>query len=602
MGKKSRRIKYVMLGMLVFLTAVSLILARGAQKTYRAWKRGDMTILDTVTVSVNGGAEKTVHLPCEIATEPGDTVTVTAEAEIQERDMLYAKTVYSPLVIALDGEEIARLGEMQYYPSFMKDPATEVKFIPLDETGKKTLTMTFAAPHNRSYVALNTPMIGRTGPITSYLGKRMAPAWILSYAQIMIGILILTVTAAAWHMLDVSELLWTGVFALTAGVWGICENNLTQWMIDRPAVLYLLDFMALDCVLIPVVNYVRSVVRMPLDQVDHFVDYLVLAAPVTALVLQLSGLMPLYQSVKAFHILLPCIFLFLLIESVNVYRTNHDRSTQHLLIALTIIIIAGLTEVINYYAHFIWMTTMFFETGLSVFIIYSGVIGLKSVQRSVREKETLEMEMQGMEIQTKEMARHASTLVEQEKQTRRQRHDMRQMLIYMEDLAENGDREGMLEFLHTMMDDLPKRTETYCENPTLNAIVSYYAGECARRDIRFDVHIAVPEEIKELSDREISALFGNLLENGMQACERMDTGEKYVTLRVSAKGKMLVIAMENSFSGQAKKAGNLYVSSKRPAVGIGLSSIRTIAKNHRGDALFAAEGNVFSSKVYLYLG
>ncbi len=60
--------------------------------------------------------------------------------------------------------------------------------------------------------------------------------------------------------------------------------------------------------------------------------------------------------------------------------------------------------------------------------------------------------------------------------------------------------------------------------------------------------------------------------------------------------------MDNSFDGQARQEDGKFLSSKRAGVpGVGLSSIRAVAKAHQGDARFEAKGTTFLSSVYCRL-
>ena len=76
-------------------------------------------------------------------------------------------------------------------------------------------------------------------------------------------------------------------------------------------------------------------------------------------------------------------------------------------------------------------------------------------------------------------------------------------------------------------------------------------------------------------------------------------GEKFIRLNSSMEYGVLTITMDNSFDGQARQEDGKFLSSKRAgAPGVGLSSIRAVAKAHQGDARFEAKGTVFLSSVY----
>ena len=85
----------------------------------------------------------------------------------------------------------------------------------------------------------------------------------------------------------------------------------------------------------------------------------------------------------------------------------------------------------------------------------------------------------------------------------------------------------------------------------------------------------------------------------MEACARMDEGEKCIRLNSFLEYGVLTITMDNSFDGQVRQENGKFLSSKRSgAPGVGLSSIRAVAKAHQGDARFEADGRVFRSSVY----
>ena len=75
-----------------------------------------------------------------------------------------------------------------------------------------------------------------------------------------------------------------------------------------------------------------------------------------------------------------------------------------------------------------------------------------------------------------------------------------------------------------------------------------------------------------------------------------------IRLNSSLEYGVLTVTMDNSFDGQARQEDGKFLSSKRAGVpGVGLSSIRAVAKAHQGDARFEADGQVFRSSVYAKL-
>ena len=113
------------------------------------------------------------------------------------------------------------------------------------------------------------------------------------------------------------------------------------------------------------------------------------------------------------------------------------------------------------------------------------------------------------------------------------------------------------------------------------------------------MRIVVPARLTQATDGELCVIFGNLLENAVEACGRMEQGEKFVQLKCSVQGDMLTVSMSNSFDGQVHEQNGRYRSSKRGDYGVGLTSIQAVARKNQGDAWFETDGPVFRSWVYV---
>ncbi|MEG1447678.1 MAG: GHKL domain-containing protein, partial [Ruthenibacterium sp.] len=57
-------------------------------------------------------------------------------------------------------------------------------------------------------------------------------------------------------------------------------------------------------------------------------------------------------------------------------------------------------------------------------------------------------------------------------------------------------------------------------------------------------------------------IFGNLLENGIEACNRMTAGTKFIRLRSRLQYGTLTVTMDNSFHGIITKSSGKFLSSK----------------------------------------
>jgi sensor histidine kinase regulating citrate/malate metabolism len=97
----------------------------------------------------------------------------------------------------------------------------------------------------------------------------------------------------------------------------------------------------------------------------------------------------------------------------------------------------------------------------------------------------------------------------------------------------------------------------------------------------------------------LCVLFGNLLENALEACRRLDADEKYIRFAVNQNKGFITVVSDNSFDGGTIKDGGIFHSRKRPGPGIGTASIKAIAGKYGGYAEFSAEKREFRVSVVL---
>lgn len=200
----------------------------------------------------------------------------------------------------------------------------------------------------------------------------------------------------------------------------------------------------------------------------------------------------------------------------------------------------------------------------------------------------------------------AEHLEERMRSARHANHNLRQYVTALEGYAERGDLEGFRGYVSRLHRELPaESTLAYCGNPAVNAVMLYYCDRVRALGVEPDVAMRVPSRLA-FSDVELTALFGNLMENAVEALEAAvadGSSPALLTLRVRATyeaGMPLVVTVDNSspHSPVYKKDGGL-VSTKREGEATGTESVRAIARRHGGDARFEWEAGVFRASVVL---
>ena len=234
-----------------------------------------------------------------------------------------------------------------------------------------------------------------------------------------------------------------------------------------------------------------------------------------------------------------------------------------------------------------------------VVVVYWVLLSaLEGLRKQAVLEEQLRFEAHLLETQITEQKKYNQLMVEHAEELHRQRHDLRHQLIAIQGLARE-DNAPLRAYLDSLLDAIPASPQVYCENQAVNAVVSRCAGICRERGVDFTAQLTVPAETEQISDAELCVIFGNLMENAVEACTRMTEGRKFIRLNSTVHLGTLTVTMDNSFDGQVRQENGKFRSSKRDDFGVGLSSIRAVARKRGGDARFEPDGRVFRSSVYV---
>lgn len=155
------------------------------------------------------------------------------------------------------------------------------------------------------------------------------------------------------------------------------------------------------------------------------------------------------------------------------------------------------------------------------------------------------------------------------------------------------------------MEDIDKKLSIYdalvkTGNDALDLILTEKSLYCEKNNIKLTI-MADAEGLGFMSDAEIYSLFGNILDNAVEASMRAAEDMRAISLRVKTVGEMISIHEENYFAGTLKFRNGTPVTSKTNTNdhGYGILSIRRIAEKYGGGLTISAQDGVFCLDVLL---
>ena len=137
-------------------------------------------------------------------------------------------------------------------------------------------------------------------------------------------------------------------------------------------------------------------------------------------------------------------------------------------------------------------------------------------------------------------------------------------------------------------------------NVMVDAILNSKISLASSKKINIRAKATVPKEI-QVSEIDLCVIIGNLLDNAMEACAKMPE-KAFIRLYIGRHKEMLYISVSNSSSGELRRAGKSYLSTKgSPSHGFGLLRIDRIADKYGGFVNRQSEEGIFATEITLPL-
>ena len=189
---------------------------------------------------------------------------------------------------------------------------------------------------------------------------------------------------------------------------------------------------------------------------------------------------------------------------------------------------------------------------------------------------------------------------------RRVRHEMKNHMANIKGLAGAGEYGEIEEYVRRMDETMQELEYKYVTgNAVTDVIINDKCRRAEKAGIRFDADFRYGGEIPVF---DMGIILNNLLDNAIEACEKLETGKGFVRLSLKRKKQFLILCVENSFDGAVpvSKGSPLPPTTKQsilPGIitehGIGLENVRDIAERYFGGVNIKVKGDVFHVMVML---
>ncbi len=197
--------------------------------------------------------------------------------------------------------------------------------------------------------------------------------------------------------------------------------------------------------------------------------------------------------------------------------------------------------------------------------------------------------------------------LEEEQRVRQVYHDMKNHLLILQSQLsrlsgtqtyekERKETEKMIVSLQNQISDYESYYET--GNAFLDVILRDKMKKACERQIDFHVEIDFSEG-DFIDGLDISTIFGNALDNAIEACGKLAEDERFITVKVGIKNQFLLIQIDNS-AGENNETGH---TAKEDGFlhGFGKKNIRQAVEKYHGHCKWSFEQGVYSLSVLIPL-
>lgn len=231
----------------------------------------------------------------------------------------------------------------------------------------------------------------------------------------------------------------------------------------------------------------------------------------------------------------------------------------------------------------------FMPSTISVFYFVFVILYYAETQKQA----SLQRERDMLDAQFRQAQMEFASLRQIQHNAATYRHDMRHHFALLQSLASKEHIEEIKEYLRTAQSDMDAITPIrFCENETVNLIISAFAAKAKQSGILLTVEAKLPDSLP-FSDTELCSLLSNALENAIHACENIaDSKERNIKLRMYSKNNKLCIDIRNSYQTEPIFQQGLPVS-KEQGHGFGTKSMAHIVEKRGGVCQFSVKDGWF---------
>ncbi|MBQ8515574.1 MAG: sensor histidine kinase [Ruminococcus sp.] len=196
------------------------------------------------------------------------------------------------------------------------------------------------------------------------------------------------------------------------------------------------------------------------------------------------------------------------------------------------------------------------------------------------------------------IAKQTAEIQNMYRQMQEWRHDYRGHIQNMKNRLESENQSELEQYLDDLTDDLTMAdTSIQTGNVMADAVLNSKLSVAGQKQIRLNVKAHIPHGTP-MTDVELCSVLGNLLDNAMEACEKLPVDTRFLRVYIHKFKGQFYLSVQNS-AGEVRRKNGVFCSSKQGDHGFGLFRIDRIAKKYGGYVNRQYEEGVFATELMI---
>ena len=217
------------------------------------------------------------------------------------------------------------------------------------------------------------------------------------------------------------------------------------------------------------------------------------------------------------------------------------------------------------------------------------------MDRESRKELQTQLKMQKIELELKQN----NDMINVTDNLRKLRHDMNNHIGLIRAFIEEQKFKELKEYVDDLYGDVAKANDIIvAENKALSVLLNAKKEKAKELNVEFQSFIAASGI--SMQDRDICTLFGNILDNAIEAAEK-SIHKKFIDFSIQKTEAGCIIRCENSFGIKPTVKKGRFLSSKENTHlhGIGTENIKDIVAKYKGEVHFDYDDEVFNLRIIM---